>query len=220
MRIILAMLTGAVILSGVASAQTSASPAAQNEPKRGYAEGVFQSAFGNVTSQSFGGEVGATVLEGIQIFVDAGHVRDTAPSSLGSGAQAMAGFVSQTNSGVSFRAKQPVSFGIAGVRYVIPTSSQFEPYVMVGGGIARVTKDVSFTVAGTDVTNSLTQYGVVLGSDLAGTETKGMASVGLGVAWPVLQRFVVDLQYRYGRVLTSGKGLNLSRAGIGLGVRF
>jgi hypothetical protein len=31
---------------------------------------------------------------------------------------------------------------------------------------------------------------------------------------------IVDLQYRYGRVFTSGGGLNVHRAGIGLGVRF
>jgi hypothetical protein len=39
------------------------------------------------------------------------------------------------------------------------------------------------------------------------------------VAWPVWEKLVVDFQYRYGRVFTS-EGLNMNRAGVGIGVRF
>jgi opacity protein-like surface antigen len=91
---------------------------------------------------------------------------------------------------------------------------------MGGAGVARVIKEVTFTVANSDVTNNLSQYGVTLGSDLAGAENKAMLVAGAGVAWPILAHLVVDLQYRYGRILTSGGGMNLSRAGIGIGVRF
>jgi opacity protein-like surface antigen len=83
-----------------------------------------------------------------------------------------------------------------------------------------VKKDVSFTVNGADVTSTLPQLGVVLGTDLSGSETKPMLSLGVGVVWPVWQKLIVDFQYRYGRVFTSDQGLNLSRAGIGIGVRF
>jgi hypothetical protein len=31
---------------------------------------------------------------------------------------------------------------------------------------------------------------------------------------------IIDLQYRYGRVFMSDEGLNISRAGVGIGVRF
>jgi opacity protein-like surface antigen len=60
----------------------------------------------------------------------------------------------------------------------------------------------------------------VLGTGLSGSETKGMFSLGAGLVWPVWQKLVVDFQYRYGRVFTSGEGLNLNRAGVGIGVRF
>ena len=58
-----------------------------------------------------------------------------------------------------------------------------QPYVLGGVGFARVTKKVVFAVGGTDVTSTLTQFGVVLGSDLSGEFTKPMLTVGGGVAW-------------------------------------
>ena len=187
---------------------------------KGYVEAVAQVAFGNVTSQSYGGEIGITVVPRLQIFLDAGHARDTSPSTLGVSAQSIAGFLSQTQPNVTFHAKQPATFGLAGVRYGFPLSTaKVEPYLMGGGGVARLTRDVSFTIAGNDVTNTIPQYGVALGSDLSGSETKGMVTVGGGVMWPVWQALVVDFQYRYGRIFAT-EGVNVNRAGVGLGFRF
>jgi opacity protein-like surface antigen len=201
-------------LTGTASAQS------QSEASKGYVEAVAQSAFGNVTSQSFGVELGVGIAPDVQVFADVGYARDTAPAELGAAAQVIAGFLSQTQTGVTFSGKQPVTFGVVGVRYGFATSSKVEPYVLGGVGIAQVKKDVSFSVNGTDVTSTLSQLGAVLGTDLSGSETKPMVSVGVGVVWPAWQRLIVDFQYRYGRVFTSDEGLNLSRAGIGIGVRF
>ena len=91
---------------------------------------------------------------------------------------------------------------------------------MAGGGMAQVKKDVSFSINGSDVTSTLPQLGVVLGTDLSGSETKPMLTLGGGAVWPVWQRLIVDFQFRYGRVFTEDEGLNLSRAGVGIGVRF
>jgi hypothetical protein len=85
--------------------------------------------------------------------------------------------------------------------------------------VASVTQDVAFTVGGTDVTNTLPQLGVTLGSDLSGTFTKPMMVLGAGAMWP-WQRLVVDLQYRFGRIFGEDEGINVNRAGIGIGVRF
>ena len=157
---------------------------------------------------------------GLQVFVDAGYVRDAAPSALGTDAQVITTFLSQTQNNVGFRGKEPVTFGLAGLRYVVASSSKLEPYLLVGGGLAQVKKDVSFTIGGNDVTSGLQQLGAVLGTDLSGSETKPMLTVGVGVVWPVWQNLIVDFQYRYGRVFTSDQGLNVSRAGVGIGVRF
>ena len=218
MRSFVALAIGMLALSGVASAQTSPAPDAD----RGYVEGVLQSAFGNVTSQSFGAEVGVTVRPNLQVFGEFGKVRDVATTSIGSAAQLIAGFLSQTQAGVAFSVKEPVTFGVAGVKYTIPTTdTKIQPYVLGGVGMASVTQNVTFTVGGSDVTNSLaTTYGVQLGTDLSGSFTKPMIVVGGGAMWPAWQRLVVDVQFRFGRILAEDGGINVSRAGIGLGVRF
>jgi len=217
LKVSIAAILSWVALTCTAYAQATA-PAGQSS--RGYVEAVAQSAFGNVTSQSFGVELGITIVPAVQVFVDVGLVGDTAPASLGTAAQVVAGFLSQTQSNVTFSGKQPVTFGLAGVRFPFATSSKIEPYVMAGGGMAQVKKDVSFSINGSDVTSTLAQYGVVLGTDLSGSETKPMLTLGVGAVWPAWQRLIIDFQYRYGRVFTEDEGLNVSRAGIGIGVRF
>ena len=89
MRAFVAVVIGTLALSGVASAQTQASAAADAD--HGYVEAVIQSAFGNVTSQSYGAEGGITVRPNIQVFVEAGMVRDVATSSIGTAAQIIQG---------------------------------------------------------------------------------------------------------------------------------
>ena len=215
MKLLVMVVTTGLALAGVAQAQSTTA-----SEGRAYVEAVAQSAFGNVTSQSFGGEAGVQVWRGLYVFVDAGDVRDAAPSVLGVNAQTIAGFLTQSLTSVTFQVHQPVAFGVAGLKYVLPVTGRVEPYVLGGVGIARVTKDVTFTVAGTDVTATLAQYGVVLGSDLSGTETKAMFSVGGGVMWPAWRRLLVDVQYRFGRVSTSGESLGVNRVGLGIGVRF
>ncbi len=198
-------------LGGTAFAQ---SPTAADD-SRGYAEAVAQSAFGNVTSQSFGGELGVTFHPGLQVYLDTGYVRDTAPSTLSSQAQAVAADISAKAGGGTYQVKQPVTFGVVGIKYRLPVDqSRYSPYLMFGGGAARVEKSTTFTVA----TGSVSDY-VAVGSDLTGTETKGMVSGGIGLDIAFGRMFYVDLQYRFGRVFTTD-GLNINRAGAGVGVRF
>ncbi len=172
MRSIVAFVVSTLALGGVASAQ------APSAMEKGYAEVVAQSAFGNVTSQSFGGEVGVTVHGDVQIFAEGGRVRDVSTSDIGASAQSIALILAQTSSGITFSVKEPAAFGLAGVRYLIPTNSTLQPYVLAGGGVARVTRDVRFAVNGTDVTSSLQQHGVVLGSDSLGRRDRSHAYAG------------------------------------------
>jgi opacity protein-like surface antigen len=82
-----------------------------------------------------------------------------------------------------------------------------------------VDHNVTFSIDGSDVTASLAQYGVVLGTGLSGSQTKAMLVLGGGVQVPLWERLVVDLQYRYGRIFTD-PGTNVNRAGVGVGIRF
>jgi opacity protein-like surface antigen len=209
-------LTTVVILAALGTPAYAQAPSGTLPPSRGYAEAVAQSAFGNVTSQSFGGEFGIAVRPGVSIFVEGGLVRDASPASLGAAAQTLASAVTVLAGPTTYRVKEPVTFGVAGVKYAFPvSSSRVEPYVLAGAGLAQARKDVSFTTPSGDIT----QY-ATLGTDLSGSETKAMISVGAGVGWLIGRALVIDLQYRYGRVFTSGDGLNLNRAGVGVGVRF
>jgi opacity protein-like surface antigen len=200
-----------------ASAQTA--PVAA-EPDHGYVEGVVQSAFGNVTSQSYGVELGVSLMPNVQVFGEGGMIRDVATAEIGTAAQAIAGFLSQTQTSVQFHVKQPVTFGVAGLKYVVPTAGSLRPYVMGGGGIAQVKQDVTFTVGGSDVTQNLaSQFGVQLGTDLSGTFTKPMIVAGAGLMWPAWQRLVIDVQY-YNHIFAEGSAITVNRAGVGVGIRF
>lgn len=211
MKLIVAGLVGTLTLSGVAHAQSSADNA------KGYVEFVAQSAFGNVTSQSFGVEGGVALGPRIAIFVDVGKARDTAPKSLGQAAQLIA---NQLGTGSGYSVRQPIGFGLVGLRYSFPFREKLHPYVMAGGGLASVKHDVTFSVSGTDVTGKLDTYGVVLGTDLAGSVSKPMLSAGGGVVWNATRSVFFDAGYRFGRIMTDTAGTNLSRVGAGIGFGF
>src|SRR5437660_90719 len=117
MKSVLALMVSAIVLGGVAQAQTTAGGGAA-EPGTGYVEGVAQSALSNVKSQSYGAEAGYTIATGVQVFVEAGRIRDVATPDLGVNAQTIANSVNL----MSYIVKEPASFGVAGVKYLIPVS--------------------------------------------------------------------------------------------------
>jgi opacity protein-like surface antigen len=133
----------------------------------------------------------------------------------------IAGYLTRTQSGaIGSRVKEPVTFGVAGIKYRVATGSKAEPYMLAGLGVARYTEDVRFTIGGADVTANLASYGVVLGSDLSGDFTSALMTLGGGVEWPLWQQLMIDFQYRYGRIFAKDEGINSNRVGIGVGVRF
>ena len=193
---------------------------AGNELSHGYVEGFADSTFGNVTSQAYGGEIGITFKRDYQVFIEGGQIRNVATSDIGNSAQLIAAALSQTQADVAYSVKQPVTFFDLGIKYVLPTSGHARPYVLIGGGVARVKQDVSFTIGGVDVTGNLQQYGVQLGSDLSGSFTKAMLALGGGVLVPLWPHIGLDLQYRYGRIFAEDQGINTNRAGVGLMIAF
>src|SRR4030095_12781867 len=117
---------------------------------------VGQSAFGNVTSQSYGVEAGGTVRPNLQIFGEFGNVRNVASAAISDAAQLIAGALSQVQpAAVSFTVKQPATFFGGGVRYLIPTESSVRPYVLGGYGVAKVKKEWGFRLGGEARTHTL-----------------------------------------------------------------
>jgi len=222
MRTFLLLMSGAIVVSGVADAQTrtvAAPPRAAVET--GYVEGVAQSAFGNVTTQSYGVEVGATVRHDLQVFAEFGRIKDVADTTFTGGAGAIANALAQLQpAAVGFSARRPVIFVAGGVKYRPPTTLKVQPYVLGGFGFATVKNDVAFTLAGSETSASaLAQY-VTFGSDLSGQSTKPLLTLGAGVTWPIWQALLLDFQYRFGRIFTDEQATTTNRAGIGFGVRF
>jgi opacity protein-like surface antigen len=203
-------------LAGLASAQTQH---AADTPGSYIGVGVH-SAFGNVTSQAFGFEGGTSLTPSIGIFVEGGKVVDAAPASLGQSAQLIASYLSTTQANVGYSVAEPVLFFDAGARYTIHTSGKLAPYALAGLGLGQVKPDVEFTIGGTNVNSTLSQYGVALGSDLSGSTTKIMVVVGAGVRYPLGDLFYADAEFRYNRVFISGGDIPFSRLGLGFGVRF
>jgi opacity protein-like surface antigen len=201
-------------LAGAAHAQTTAKPSSTTET--GYAEFFAQSAFGNVTSQAYGAEAGFWVMPSLQVFGEFGWVRNTASDALAASAQTIAAGISAAAGNATYEVRQPVTFGAGGVKYIVPVEqSRMLPYVLAGFGVAAVKKDVTFSTTAGDVSQFAT-----IGTDLSGTETKPMISLGAGVGFPIGNVIIIDVQYRYGHVFTSDQGLNINRVGAGLGVRF
>jgi len=221
MRLLCALIVSTYALGGVADAQTGAASAAAD---KGYAEVVGQSSFGNVTSQSFGVEAGVTIAPRLQVFVEVGRTNDVSPAALGAAAQRIAGALAAAASNVAFTVKEPATFGAGGLRYMLlpPGESRVQPYVMGGAGFARLAKNVTFTVGGTDVTAVLQQppYYVALGTDLTGSATSAMVLGGGGIVVPVYKHLVFDFQVRFGRILAEEEAVTVGRAGVGIGIRF
>jgi opacity protein-like surface antigen len=217
MRFSLAVATGMLTVATAVNAQTPPSAAAQ--PDRGYVEAVAESAFGNVTSQSFGAEVGVTVRPDLQVFGSVGKIRDVATTEIGTSAQTIALALATLQTGaVSYSVKEPVTFFVGGVRYRIPSTMMLKPYILGGLGVATVSKNVQFLIGGVDASSTLAQF-VAIGTDVSGEETKLMFTLGGGVVWPAWRQLVVDLRYQYGRISTD-TAITVNRAGIGVGVRF
>jgi len=203
----------ALMAAATVRAQT---PAAED---RGYVQAVAESAFGNVTSQSYGAEAGFTVKPNLQVFGSFGHIGNVATDNLSTAAQSIAGALSQLQLGtVSFSVKEPATFFVGGVRYRFPVTSVLKPYVSGGLGVASASKDTKFFINGTDASSTIPQY-ATLGSDVSGDESALMFTFGGGVVWPAWRQLILDFHYLYGHISTDAP-INVSRAGVGIGVRF
>src|SRR4029079_3659347 len=107
----------------------------------------------------------------------------------------------------------PAFMAGGGVRFMLMKPGHITPYFSATAGAARMSKRPTFTLAGTDVTSSLPSYGVTLGSDLTGEETKAAFGGSLGVI--VDQgRWYIDGGLRFTSIQTVGKATNVVGAAV------
>jgi opacity protein-like surface antigen len=165
---------------------------------------TFQHAPGGL----FGGDVGYTASKHTQILVEAGGLTNVLPKATAANLNAIAAsFVANGTTPFTYRAKRPGVYGLGAVRLTSKMSrSGLQPFAEGGFGLAHVTSKISAQSAGVDQTSAF-----VAAITPLPTETSAMLTAGVGLSIRAGKRAVVDLGYRYGRILTDAPGITTNR---------
>jgi hypothetical protein len=167
-----------------------------------------------------GGEAGFRLKNGFDVVAEGGWQRDVVSRlRLGMTTPVISYLQSTQGKTAESKTTAPALFGMAGIRWVWERESAVRPYVMATVGMATVEYKPTFTLAGLDITGSLPTYGVTLGNDLAFKETKAAFGGGIGALY-VNGRIYADAGLRLLSIQSTGQATNVTRAHIGVGVRF
>jgi opacity protein-like surface antigen len=202
-------------LAARGQAQTSGA----SDTSKFYVEFDTGASLGHRSSGFFGGEAGYRITGPYAVFVEGGYMPNVGTSALDEKAKTIADFVGATSD-----ARYKIGYFDAGLRYT-PSAmlGTVHPYLAVGFGFANVNAQTTFFVNGAAVPPE--SLGIATGSDLEGSEIKGLFTVGGGVTYPFGKRYFVDGSFRYGYVMSKGSiendtGINTFRLSIGAGVAF
>lgn len=223
-RVISAIGIMAALLAGTssASAQTASAPAPVNAPSvnMGYAA-VFGGigAVKNVNALA-GGEVGVRVYRNLDIFAEGGWAKDGTSRRRADVTASLATLLQNaTGKAATSTIESPVYFGLGGLRYVFDVTNDFHAYVLAEAGRASIEYKPRYSLAGTDVTDTLATYGVTAGSDIFNKEAKAAFGGGVGI-WYTHNSLFVDGSVRLLSIRTTDQPTNVMRAQIGAGIRF
>ena len=213
---------GAVCLAALCFAgQAAAQPKGDRPIALEFGGGV---SLGNKSSGTYGFEGNYAFSNKLTIFIEAGQIGNVVPKFVEGQANVIAAAL-----GGSAEVKDKATYVDLGVKYMLtPFMTNYQPYAGFGVGVAKIAKTSTFTIGGASVNENqlLSQYGVLLGSDLAGSANKTTVAILLGVTRSIGERLGVDLSYRYNRllpktdVIADDQGINTQRIQIGVFVRF
>ena len=208
-------------VSAAAQAQGSAGTDRPNY----YVDFTLGATFGHNSSGSIGGEGGVRVADNIDVFFEAGHMKNVGTQDLDNRAQLIGNAV-----GATVSTAYKVNYYDAGVRYHLPWmpkpvfNHSYAPYAVLGIGLASVRSETALSVNGTTVPPE--SLGVQFGSDLNGSVNKAILVIGGGATMAFQKRYFADLSYRYGRIfartsqIDNDMGINTNRLQIAVGVTF
>jgi hypothetical protein len=135
-------------------------------------------------------------------------------------AGAIASYLAQTQGQTaSASVKVPAGFGAVNVRYTVMTKPRYRVYALGGGGFGVTSPKSTFKLGGTDVSRSVSQYGVTLGKDLSGSSVGGLVNVGLGATMPH-GKWVGDASYRLSPIFNGGAATVVNRLNFTIGYKF
>ena len=208
------------LMASPAAAQSAAPAAAPAASSNGAQIGVFAGAGAvqNVGAIA-GGNLGYRVSDNLMIEAEGGWSQDAVTRARLDAIKGLGTYLTQSTGKASTATMTaPAGFGVAGIRYLF-SSNSVSPYVALNGGFAKLVLKPAITVGGTDVTTSLSTYGVTLGSDFTGDVTKAAFGGGFGVLIN-RDRLVIDLGLRLLSIQTDGQATNLTSARFGIAYRF
>jgi opacity protein-like surface antigen len=217
-RWIVGLGAAAACVTGTAAAQSASDPGAIT------AAFTLGPTFGNKSSMSFGGEVDYKLATEWEAFAEFGRMLNVASEMTDERAALIA-----TSIGASPSVASRATYFDVGMKYLlVPFGGGYQPYAALGFGFAHVSQDVVFSVNDSELSEEqlAEQYGVQLGSDLAGSTIKPLFLIGAGITRSFYSRYYLDLSYRYGRIfaktgtIEDDKGMNTNRLQLGIGVRF
>jgi hypothetical protein len=152
--------------------------------------------------------------------VEGGWMSSVVGATRQDSAQAIATYLAQTQGQTATSTlKVPAGYGAVNVRYTWMTTPRYNVYVLGGGGFGVTSPKSTFTLGGTDVSGSVSQYGVTLGKDLSGSSFGGLANVGVGITMPH-KKWVGEASYRFTPIFTNGETTPVNRLNFSIGYKF
>jgi hypothetical protein len=167
-----------------------------------------------------GGEVGFRVWKNLDLVGEITWMQDVVTRRTLDRANTIAASL-QTSQGkpATGDVEVPAFYGGVGARWVFEQVKTVKPYVITTFGGGHTELKPTFTLGGSDVTNSLPQYGVTLGQDLIGKSNDFTINSGLGVLM-TFGSWYADVGYRLTSIGTTDQRTNASRLVVGGGFRF
>lgn len=172
-----------------------------------------------------GGEAGFRIWKHLDVLAEAGYTSNLVTRRELAKASAVAGLIQSSQGGsVGSGVTVPTAYAAIGARWVFESISykQFRPYVLLSAGGAEVNLKPTFSQNGANVTGSLPNFGITLGSDLSGKYRPFAFGGGLGAMRPCpwLNGWNLDVSVRFLSINTVGQKTNWTRLSFGIVRRF
>lgn len=169
---------------------------------------------------ALGGEISYTVTDAIDIFGEGVGFQDlTTRRQIDRMPIITSALQSSQGKTATGTLTAPAGYGGGGVRVMLMQGRSLRPYVAFAAGSARIALTPAFTLGGTDVTASLSQYGIALGRDLTGDISAAAFGGGGGVRINK-PRFYIDGGVRLTSIRTPDQPTNVLRGELRAGLRF
>ncbi len=169
-----------------------------------------------------GGEAGFRVWKNLDLVGEIVWMHNVVTRAQLDKANTIASYLSTTQGqAATSNVEVPATYWGLGGRWVFEqvNLAQLRPYVLATFGAGYTNIKSTFTLGGSDVTGSLPQYGVTLGSDLAGKSNHFALDTGGGVVWAV-RSWYTDFGVRLVSIGGQDQKTNVFRLVVGGGYRF